>query len=161
MCSCDDGESPRVFERRLAKAHASRSGALHWCCECRRDIALDEWHEDASGLWSGTWDRFKTCLRCVARREAWAQLECRPAFTQLHETIRECLVTHDYDRGIGRMRHRIDRSLGREYLRGLRSARESVRSALAQLEAQRRERRRASNMARWSKPAPTHLGEGI
>lgn len=153
MCGCD-GEGPRVFEQRWRKATA-RSRELHRCCECRRTIQLDEWHQESSGYWE-SWSRYRTCQRCVARREAWSDIDgCAPAFGQLIECILEPMVNRCM-----RVRH-IDRVLGREYLRGLRVARESVRATIAQLGAQRAERRRNANIARWAKRAPTHLGEGI
>jgi hypothetical protein len=163
MCGCD-GEPPRVFEQRWRKASA-RSRKLNWCCECRRTIQLDEWHEESSGYWE-SWGRYRTCARCVARRAAWSAIEeCAPAFGQLHECILEAMLTQRWlvlnaSGGSVYVKH-IDRELGREYFSRLRSAHESVKSTITQIVSQRRERRRLSDIARWAKRAPNYLGEGI
>jgi hypothetical protein len=91
---------------------------------------------------------------------AWVEVECHPLFTQLLETIRECLVANDYDSK--RMVRRIDRVVGREYVRALRAARSQLHGEIALLEQQRAERYaeagRQRELAKW---LAAHIGEGI
>lgn len=53
----------REVTRRARKAHA--------CCECRRTIKAGDRYEYISGVWDGTPDSYKTCLRCVDLRAAY------------------------------------------------------------------------------------------
>lgn len=157
MCTCDDGDPPKVIERTLRQARAG-----YPCCECSRRIQHGNWYDETRGLWGDSWDTFRTCLRCEARREAWTAVECAPVFGQLSEAIRECLVTTDYDRGIGRARRHIDRVAGREYLLALRAARDSVRVEVARLVSARAERYRLAGVAREQrKRALADVGGGI
>jgi len=158
MCSCDDGDPPRVFESRLRKARPL--GHPYECCECGNEILHGDWYEDVNGLWSDSWDSFATCLRCAARRNAWAAIECAPAFTRLGETIHECLTANDYDGK--RMVRRIDHAAGRDYFVALRTARAALRSEVQKLEAVRAERYRQAGAKREAlKRQRAHLGEGI
>lgn len=158
MCSCEDGEQPRVFERQMRKARRR----AHSCCECGFTIGSGDWYEESRGLWGDAWDSFRTCLKCATRREAWASIECRPAFTQLRETIHECLMTWNYDPGVQRDRRSIDRGVGRQYLAAMRAARAELRAKVQLLERNRAERYAAAGRRReLAKRVSSHLGEGI
>lgn len=162
MCSCSDGDGPKVFERVLRKARPLKSVAGYQCCECAREIKRGDWHEEVSGLWGESWDQFRTCLRCVARREAWRVVECAPVFGSLRETIVECLVTNDYDRGIGRMRRHIDRKVGLEYIVALRAARAKFNTELEAEERLRSEHYAIAGQKREAKKKIlAWLGDGI
>lgn len=163
MCSCEDGNPPRVFERRLRKARPLR--LPYECCECGYEILHGDWFEESRGLWEGGWDSFRTCLKCAARRKAWAAIECHPVFTQLRETITECLVTrntyHDLA-GQRRIRRVVDRDVGRMYLVALRAARAALRAEIELLERNRADRYADAGRRReLAKRVASHLGEGI
>jgi hypothetical protein len=143
MCECEVDEPPKVFERRLRLSR----GDYH-CCECAKSIPRGAWYEDASGLWDESWNYFRTCLRCVARREAFHAIEgCWPALEELRDTIVECMRESDG---------------WAEYGRALRKARVQVREHVASLESARAERYRLAGVAREErKRALACLGEGI
>lgn len=160
MCSCEDGEAPRVFETRLRSSRRE-----HRCCECARPIPHGAWYEDANGLWDDRWDSFSTCLRCAARRNAWAAIECAPAFKQLRETI-ECMTRRVWRgrdaNGRSIYARHIDRKAGRQYLAALRAARSALQGQVAKLEAERAARYSQAGKRREAlKRQRAHLGEGI
>jgi len=157
MCSCNDSNPARVFERTLRKARRGYA-----CGECSKRIEHGDWYEEVRGLWEGGWDTFWTCLRCTTRREAWAKIECRPAFTQLHASIIECLITNEYDREAKRTRHLLDRDTGKSYLAALSSARANLSVVIAWSEAERETRYRNAAVARQqAMRAKRELGAGI
>jgi hypothetical protein len=154
MCGCEDGDQPKVFESVLRKARNMRHANGYRCCECDRCILHGDWYEEAGGLWDTTWDSYRTCLRCVARREAWNAVEgCRPPFEELTEAIIEC---------IREMRDKLLGSDTRPYLLALRKARADLREQVAKLEAQRDERYHLAGVAREErKKALAWCGSGI
>jgi len=160
MCSCDDGDPPRVFDSRLRKARPL--GHPYECCECGYEILHGDWFEDVNGLWEGGWDEFRTCLKCVARRRAWIAIECSPVFTQLHETIAECIMGWHWNAPLKRDERCIDRNAGRAYLTALKDARAVLRAEVQKLEAERAQRYRQAGAKREAlKRQRAHLGEGI
>lgn len=147
MCSCEDGEQPQVFAQRYRKARRSQC-----CSECRNAIPCGTWYLDINGLWGDNWDDFKQCLRCHARYEAWAAIECHCVMTQLLESIAECLVSRDtwlcHETGKRIVCRHIDRSVGRPYLVALRAARAHIASEVNALSEAQRSRYRAAGLAR-------------
>lgn len=61
----------------------------HQCCECDRTILKGETYEYVSGVWSGKFSTYKTCLRCIEVREKF----CPDGFFfgELKDTIKNCL----------------------------------------------------------------------
>src|ERR1044071_2635216 len=147
MCSCEDGEQPKVFERVLRKARGKRARDGYQCCECRRRIGHGDWYEEVGGLWDGTWDKFRTCLRCAARREAMTIVHGRPAFGGLHEYI------SDWEDNGGSLR---------ELAVEVRTQRTALGEQIVELEAPRAERYRIAGVAREErKKALAWCGSGI
>jgi hypothetical protein len=146
MCSCEDADEAKVYERALRKAKRGFQ-----CCECPRRIQHGDWYEDTRGMWEAGWMSIQTCLRCAARREAWARIECMPPFTELAKTIRECLhETHDPKRDL------------LVYRSALRTARAKLRDEVTVLETTRAERYRLAGIARMAKRrAKREMGAGI
>jgi hypothetical protein len=139
MCHCSEGDPPKVFDQVLRK-----SKRVYRCCECRRNIPRGTWYQEVSGLWDDTWDRFQTCLRCAARREAFRAIEgCWPGLTELKETLSECMRGSD-----GWI----------EYGRAVRKSHAEIRAHIAQLEAARLERYRMASLLRRT---PPFIAEGI
>jgi hypothetical protein len=137
MCSCGDGDPPRVLAQRYRKARKPRA-----CSECSRITPRGRWYVEINGLWGDSWDYFTQCLNCCARYDAWQKVECSAVMAQLHETIVECLVTHErYPRvgdGVTRIRRTIDRETGRKYLAAKRVAWARINTEVNQLaDAQR------------------------
>lgn len=62
---CFDVEQPDVFH---AKNRTARKE--HKCGECRAMIGRGEKYEHAWGVWCGKPGKHKTCMACVAMREA-------------------------------------------------------------------------------------------
>jgi hypothetical protein len=83
FCSCDQGDWPEVFEKRVLRARKR-----YRCCECGSVIGVGEMYERVSGLWDGRWARYKTCVVCARIRRDY----CAP-FGYLRETIWEGLGT--------------------------------------------------------------------
>ena len=67
----------------------------HKCCECKKEINIVDFYENVKGKWNGSFDEFKTCMRCVAIRSDYISSECGydvdeyPPFGQLFEYIRQ------------------------------------------------------------------------
>jgi len=61
----------------------------HTCCECGEAISPGERYEVISGLWEGSWDRYKTCLPCQRIRDDLCS--CGYLFGGLREAIWEAL----------------------------------------------------------------------
>lgn len=144
MCSCEDADEAKVYERALRKAKRGFA-----CCECPRRIQHGDWYEDTRGMWQAGWMSIQTCLRCAAQREAWARIECMPAFRRLRETVIECLVTRFYDGT--RYVYCVDRETGALYRSALRTARAKLREEVTVLETTRAERYRLAGKARQAK----------
>jgi len=82
-CACTyDYEPADVYQAKEVKARKS-----HTCYECDGEIARGETHEVVSGLWDGSWSRYRTCLLCVRIRDDLCG--CGFIFGALRETIRE------------------------------------------------------------------------
>jgi len=66
-CSCtieiDINDSPELLSN-----HTQTARKLHKCTECGRVISIGEKYEKTTGLWSGVWDAFKTCVDCLSLR---------------------------------------------------------------------------------------------
>ncbi len=133
MCECSDADEAKVYERALRKAKRGFQ-----CCECPRRIQHGDWYEDTRGMWEAGWMSIQTCLRCAARREAWARIECMPSFTDLTVTIRECL------------RESLPGAMAL-YRSALRTARAKLREEVMVLETTRAERYRLAGIARMAK----------
>lgn len=66
-CSCvymDRVDMPSFVKERYPIARVE-----HQCCECDRIMEIGERYEVISGVWDGSFSRFKTCLNCVSVRE--------------------------------------------------------------------------------------------
>lgn len=90
MCSCDFAEAPACCVVRQVRARLE-----HTCYECGATIVPGETYEVASGIWDGHPRRFKTCLTCVAWKDAYvAEMasgeRCEPPYGDLIE----CLLEH-------------------------------------------------------------------
>lgn len=146
MCSCGDGEPPRVYAERYRKARKPLA-----CSECRNAVQRGSWYVDIQGLWGDSWDNFRQCLLCHARYAAWQKVECSAIMAELHGTIIQCLVTHDYfssrEQGV-RHRRTIDRETGRAYLVAKRAARARIDVEVNDTEAAHRQRYSAAAVAR-------------
>jgi len=67
-CSCiyvGEYDGPEFYDRKIVKARK-----VHKCCECGREIVFAEEYENICGKWDGVFSLYKTCLDCVAIREA-------------------------------------------------------------------------------------------
>lgn len=92
MCRCDNAEYPsasRMIMRKAAKAH--------WCTECGKEIRKGDRYQYISGIWDGRPDEFKTCLPCVAMRDAHKAAEkdvtgenCNVPLGTIRQSIAEC-----------------------------------------------------------------------
>lgn len=141
MCGCEFDEGPKVFEQTLRIA-----SLRHVCCECAASINPREWYHECEGLWDGLWSRFKTCLKCHARREAWHAYEgCRPPIEDLRNTIQDCMTG-------------MPATELWKYAACVRKARCEIRSQIESLKAARLERYRRANAMRKAK---AFLGAGI
>lgn len=147
MCSCGDGEPPRVYAERYRKARKPLA-----CSECTRIVQRGSWYVDIQGLWGDSWDNFRQCLNCHARYAAWQKVECGAIMTQLHESIVECLVqrssgfisaTREYWR-----RRTIDRETGRAYLAAKRASRARIDVEVNDAAAAQQKRYSAAAVAR-------------
>lgn len=87
-----DSTPPEYIYQRQRKARKD-----HACCECSRTIKAGSRYEFTSGIWDGEPSSYKTCLRCVGLRAAYASVveplwhgeSSAPPFTCLTESIRE------------------------------------------------------------------------
>ncbi len=111
MCGCEDGESPEFC--RWTKPRARKE---HECRECRRTIAVGERYELIVGKWDGEFDSLRTCLRCEAVRDAFAEVEgCHPPIGTLREEIHECIWLNGLQREFGAaLRKRLGKSALKE-----------------------------------------------
>ena len=66
MCNTGDAESPSFSSTSFPKARKE-----HVCCECGAGIDKGEVYENTSGMRSGGFSVFKTCLFCVDTREMY------------------------------------------------------------------------------------------
>ena len=60
MCDCDCGSSPTFYESKLVDGRRD-----YKCSECLSVIHKGERHQYASGMWDGTFDKFRTCQACL------------------------------------------------------------------------------------------------
>jgi len=144
MCSCDDGDAPKVFTDQFRRARAG------WACEeCPRRIQHGQWYVECRGLWDQTWQTYQICMRCWARQRAWSEVEgCHPPFGTLADSIQECILE--------------ETDVGRRYIKALRAHRAKLAHQILALETARRERYRLAGTAREAKRRQlAHLGSGI
>lgn len=81
-CYCDFGERSVVY-----KASRVRAAKEHKCYECGRTIVLGERHEVVSSLYDGSWERTRTCARCLDVRDYVTAHA--PCFCWLHGSMLE------------------------------------------------------------------------
>lgn len=62
-CFCDF-DAPSMFNARIVTARKQ-----HKCGECARLIDTGDRYEYVCGIWSGRFETYKTCARCIAVRE--------------------------------------------------------------------------------------------
>ena len=88
MISCclgaEHADAPECYSeiRRLARK-------LHECCECYDPIEPGKYYYDASGLWDGAWNHYRTCSTCRTVRH---DHDCGDGWTfgELWATLAEC-----------------------------------------------------------------------
>ncbi len=89
MCSCDVATSPDAFVSGTRRARKQ-----HRCCECRETIEPGATYQVISGIWDGEPGRYKTCLPCVAARDAFDRRpgsDCHAPLGDLFECVHELL----------------------------------------------------------------------
>jgi len=89
-CTCivdiDFNDAAEISTSTIRKARKS-----HECCECDREIIVGEHYEEATLLYDGSWDRYRTCLDCLSVRSAmfcgcWYYTH---TWEELEESLRE------------------------------------------------------------------------
>jgi len=63
VCSVVDYDPADVYSSKVVTARKE-----HTCCECGETIKPGDKYENASGLWEGSWDHYKTCEICLRIR---------------------------------------------------------------------------------------------
>lgn len=82
MCDCDE---PTLYN--ISKPRAKK---VHVCCECRAEIMPGQVYARHEGLWEGSWDTFKLCIRCQdASEELHALTGCCIPFGTLQAELAE------------------------------------------------------------------------
>lgn len=145
MCSCEDAERPKVFESIFRKSRSI--GCI--CRECNARINDGRWYQDIS-LLADSWQRYRLCLRCSARHEAYERLEeCGAPYGDVRTCIRDSL-------------HAMDRDEWFFYGEEFRLALDRIRSTVDGLELVRAQRYRLAGESREQKKrTASTLGEGI
>lgn len=69
-CYCDF-DKPEFFRKRFI--HAKKE---HKCCECGKVIQVGSEYEYISGKWDGSFDSFKSCMKCSDLRSSLAEVAC-------------------------------------------------------------------------------------
>lgn len=68
MCYC--GESNNDFDWSCTR----KARKVHWCCECRSDIAIGEVYVEMTVGSDGSVSRYRMCVACDADREVFQKL---------------------------------------------------------------------------------------